>query len=119
MVVTMFFLKCNSQLQICYVKKESHIDGVYDADTEVYTIPKKKDLKVQPVYLSRNEIFIAHSKCVHAGCEASTRKSRVKRVLLDEDGEKKVIADVSLYFYFTMDDEKNYGAKARKVQIEN
>ena len=75
MVVTMFFFKSNSQLQICNVKKESHIDGVYDEDTEVYTIPKKKDLKVQPVYLTRNQIFIAHSKCVHAGCEASTRKS--------------------------------------------
>ena len=118
-VFTIVFNKLKSHIHFCNVKKESHQGGVYDDDEEVYTVTKKKGLEdVQPVFMTRNDMFIAHTKCVHAGGEATMGKSRVKRTLVDEHGERKYVADVSVYFYITLDME-NYGAVARKAVIRN
>ena len=70
---------------------------------------------MEEVYLTRNQAFIAHTRCIHAGGEATVEKSPVKYIL-KHDGETKCIADVSLYFHFTLD-ENQYGSDARKVQI--
>ena len=67
--------------------------------------------------MKKNDIFIAHTKCVHAGGEASKEKSTVVATLEDYDGETKNIVDVSLYFHFTFD-VKNFDAVARKALIK-
>ena len=70
---------------------------------------------MEEVYLTRNEVFIAHVRCVHAGGEATMEKD-AKKYILKYCGERKYIADVSLYFHYTWDDN-HYGSDARKVEF--
>ena len=91
------------------------MNGVYDKKTETYSVRKKEGFDVEEVHLTRNEVFIAHARCIHAGGEATMEKSPVKYIL-EDDGKTKCIADVSLYFHFTLD-KNQLGSDPRKVEI--
>lgn len=115
MLFLLSFLLIKSNFHFCNVEKGSHEGGVYDANREIYSVRKKEGFDVEPVYLERNEAFTAHTKCIHAGGEATLEKSDIKYTLKD-GGETKHIADVSLYFHFTLNKE-HYGSDTRKVEF--
>ena len=58
----------------------------------------------EKVSLKRNEIFIAHNKCVYAGGEVSENNVRVLGSLKDKvQNTKKNIVDLCICFNFTFD----------------
>ena len=69
----------------------------------------------EKVSLKRNEIFIAHNKCVYAGSEVSENNVRVLGSLEDKvQNTKKNIVDLSICFNFTFDID-HFGPTARKA----
>ena len=68
--------------------------------------------------LKKNDMFIAHTKCIHAGGAASeTDFSKFGTLVDPASKEKKTIVDVCLFFHFTFDKNETHATTCKAEVI--
>ena len=81
--------------------------GTWNGSNEVFTLSEDTGIVEEKLSLKKNDIFIAHTKCIHAGDGASKTDYTNFGTLVDPTSNKeKTITDICLYFHFTFDNNE-------------
>ena len=90
--------------------------GTWNGSNEVFTLSEHTGIVEEKLSLKKNDIFIAHTKCIHAGGGASETDYTKFGTLVDPTSkEQKTVTDMSFYFHFTFD---NYQRVATTCKAE-
>ena len=86
---------------------------------EVFTVSANTDIKEEKLSLKKDDMFIAHTKCIHAGGAASESNYTKFGIIRDPVSKKfdKTIVDVCFYFHFTFDKDETDATTRKAVVI--
>ena len=99
--VQFFFLLKYIKVLNLIVTQGSHNLGKWDGKNEVFTLSKDTGIEEEKLLLKKDDMFIAHTKCIHAGGAASDVNFTDFGTLEDPtSNELKTIVDVCLFFSF-------------------
>ena len=91
--------------------------GRWNGRNEVFTLSEDTGIVEEKLLLKKNDMFIAHTKCIHAGGGASETDYTNFGTLVDPTSkEQKTVTDMSLYFHFTFDNYQK-DATTRKAEV--
>ena len=91
--------------------------GRWNGRNEVFTLSEDTDIVEEKLLLKKNDIFIAHTKCIHAGGAASKTDYTNFGTLVDPTSkQQKTVTDMSFYFHFTFDNFQRV-ATTRKAEV--
>ena len=91
--------------------------GRWNGRNEVFTLSEDTGIVEEKLSLKKNDIFIAHTKCIHAGDGASKTDYTNFGTLVDPTSkQKKTVTDLSFYFHFTFDNFQK-DATTRRAEV--